>query len=350
MTRIHWFLCWLILLPMVASAQKGREYLTRPLPDNWMDNDAMFQQILPVEDHWWEVFEDATLDSLIDLAVEQNTDVLMALNRIEQARANLRIARSDYFPSLSLDGGWTRQQTSGNTGNGSPQGWNSYYDASVNLSWQVDVFGTIRMKVKAQKENFAASKEEYNATMVSLCAEVASAYFNLREMQQELDVLQRNAVSQQAVVKITEVRYSTGLVSKLDVAQAKSVYFSTLASIPATEAGVTRYINALAVLLGMYPQDVAAALSVPRALPDYMEPVGVGVPANLLLRRPDVRAAERKVGAQAALLGATKLDWLPSFFLNGSFGYASHDTRDFTKRNSMTWSIAPSMTWNLRRR
>ena len=105
MTRIHWFLCWLFLLPMVASAQKGREYLTRPLPDNWMDNDAMFQQILPVEDHWWEVFEDATLDSLIDLAVEQNTDVLMALNRIEQARANLRIARSDYFPSLSLDGG-----------------------------------------------------------------------------------------------------------------------------------------------------------------------------------------------------------------------------------------------------
>ena len=347
MTRIHWFLCWLFLLPMVASAQKGREYLTRPLPDNWMDNDAMFQQILPVEDHWWEVFEDATLDSLIDLAVEQNTDVLMALNRIEQARANLRIARSDYFPSLSLDGGWTRQQTSGNTGNGSPQGWNSYYDASVNLSWQVDVFGTIRMKVKAQKENFAASKEEYNATMVSLCAEVASAYFNLREMQQELDVLQRNAVSQQAVVKITEVRYSTGLVSKLDVAQAKSVYFSTLASIPATEASVIRYINALAVLLGMYPQDVAAALSVPRALPDYMEPIGVGVPANLLLRRPDVRAAERKVGAQAALLGATKLDWLPSFFLNGSFGYASHDTRDLTKRNSMTWSIAPSMTWNL---
>lgn len=96
--------------------------------------------------------------------------------------------------------------------------------------------------------------------MVSLCAEVASAYFNLREAQQELSVLQRNALSQKAVVDITEVRYNTGLASKLDVAQAKSVYYSTLASIPATESGIIQYMNALAVLLGLYPQDVTAAL------------------------------------------------------------------------------------------
>ena len=346
MTRIRLVLC-MLLLSLEIKAQHSNEYLNRPLPDNWMENDAMFQQILPVEDHWWKVFGDATLDSLIDLAVEQNPDVLMAINRMEMAKANLRIARSGYFPSFTLEGGWTRQQTSGNTGSGAPQGWGNQFQGMVNMSWQVDVFGTIRMKVKAQKESFAASREEYNATMVSLCAEVASAYFNLREMQQELDVLRRNAVSQEAVVKITEVRYNTGLVSKLDVAQAKSVYYSTLASIPSTEASVIQYINALAVLLGLYPQDVADALSLPRPLPDYMEPIGVGVPGMLLLRRPDVRAAERQVHAQAALLGATKLDWLPTFFLNGSIGYASNELRDFTKRNSMMWSIAPSISWNL---
>ena len=142
------------------------------------------------------------------------------------------------------------------------------------MSWQVDVFGSIRQRVKAQKENFAASREEYNATMVSLCAEVASAYFNLREAQQELSVLQRNALSQKAVVDITEVRYNTGLASKLDVAQAKSVYYSTLASIPATESGIIQYMNALAVLLGLYPQDVTAALETGKPLPDYIEPVG----------------------------------------------------------------------------
>ena len=346
MTRIRLVLC-MLLLSLEINAQHSNEYLNRPLPDNWMENDAMFQQILPVEDHWWKVFGDATLDSLIDLAVEQNPDVLMAINRMEMAKANLRIARSGYFPSFTLEGGWTRQQTSGNTGNGMPQGWNNNFQGTVNMSWQVDVFGTIRLKVKAQKDLFAASREEYNATMVSLCAEVASAYFHLREMQQELDVLRRNAVSQEAVVKITEVRYNTGLVSKLDVAQAKSVYYSTLASIPSTEASVIQYIHSLAVLLGLYPQDVSDALSVPGPLPDYMEPVGVGVPGMLLLRRPDVRAAEKQVHSQAALLGASKLDWLPTFFLNGTFGYASDELRNFTQRNSMVWSIAPSMSWNL---
>ena len=347
MTRVRLVFCMLLFLPFGGYAQEGQKYLERPLPDGWQEKDILFQQVLPVDDQWWKVFEDATLDSLISLAMEQNPSVLMAINRIDQAKAQWRISQSDFYPSLSFNGGWNRQQTSGNLGTGSPQAWTGYYSASVQMSWQLDVFGVIREKAKAQKELYAASKEEYNATMVSLCAEVASAYFNLREVQQELDVLRRNAVSQEAVVKITESRYKTGLVSKLDVAQAKSVYYSTLASIPTTEANVIQYLNTLAVLLGLYPQDVTDALSDTKPLPDYMEPVGVGVPGELLLRRPDVRGAERQVNAQAALLGASKRDWLPEFFLNGSFGYASDDLKDVGKKGSMTWSIAPSMTWNL---
>ena len=347
MTRVRLVFCMLLFLPLGMYAQEVQKYLERPLPDEWQEKDMLFQQVLPVDDQWWKVFEDATLDSLIHLAMEQNPSVLMAINRIDQAKAQWRISQSDFYPSLTFNGGWTRQQTSGNLGTGSPQAWTGYYSASVQMSWQLDVFGVIRQKAKAQKELYAASKEEYNATMVSLCAEVASAYFNLREVQQELDVLRRNAVSQEAVVKITESRYKTGLVSKLDVAQAKSVYYSTLASIPTTEANVIQYLNTLAVLLGLYPQDVTDALSDTKPLPDYMEPVGVGVPGELLLRRPDVRGAERQVNAQAALLGASKRDWLPEFFLNGSFGYASDDLKDVGKKRSMTWSIAPSMTWNL---
>ena len=347
MTRVRLFFCMLLFLPFWGYAQQDGKYLERPLPDEWQKKDMLFQQVLPVDDQWWKVFEDTTLDSLINLAMEQNPSVLMAINRIDQAKAQWRISQSEFYPSLTFNGGWTRQQTSGNLGTGSPQAWTGYYSASVQMSWQLDVFGVIRQKAKAQKELYAASKEEYNATMVSLCAEVASAYFNLREVQQELDVLRRNAVSQEAVVKITESRYKTGLVSKLDVAQAKSVYYSTLASIPTTEANVIQYLNTLAVLLGLYPQDVTDALSDTKPLPDYMEPVGVGVPGELLLRRPDVRGAERQVNAQAALLGASKRDWLPEFFLNGSFGYASDDLKDVGKKGSMTWSIAPSMTWNL---
>ena len=347
MTRVRLFFCMLLFLPLWGYAQEVQKYLERPLPDGWQEKDMLFQQVLPVDDQWWKVFEDTTLDSLIHLAMEQNPSVLMAINRIDQAKAQWRISQSEFYPSLTFNGGWTRQQTSGNLGTGSPQAWTGYYSASVQMSWQLDVFGVIRQKAKAQKELYAASREEYNATMVSLCAEVASAYFNLREVQQELDVLRRNAVSQEAVVKITESRYKTGLVSKLDVAQAKSVYYSTLASIPTTEASVIQYLNTLAVLLGLYPQDVTEVLSIAKPLPDYMEPVGVGVPGELLLRRPDVRGAERQVNAQAALLGASKRDWLPEFFLNGSFGYASDDLKDVGKKRSMTWSIAPSMTWNL---
>ena len=347
MTRVRLVFYMLLCLPLAINAQQAEKYLGRPLPAEWQEKDTLFQQVLPVDDQWWKVFEDTTLDSLINLAIEQNPSVLMAINRIDQAKSQWRISQSDFYPSLTFNGGWNRQQTSGNLGAGNPQAWTGYYSASLQMSWQLDVFGIVRQKAKAQKELYAASKEEYNATMVSLCAEVASAYFNLREMQQEADVLRRNAASQEAVVKITEARYKTGLVSKLDVAQAKSVYYSTLASIPATEASIIQYLNTLAVLLGLYPQDIAESLSVSKPLPDYMEPVGVGVPGELLLRRPDVRSAERQMNAQAALLGASKRDWLPEFFLSGSFGYSSYDIKDMGKKGSMTWSIAPSMTWTL---
>lgn len=254
--------------------------------------------------------------------------------------------RGNFFPTIGLNAGWTRQQSSGNTSD-LPQSTQHYYDASLNMSWELDLFGSIRNRVKAQKESFAASKEEYTGTMISLCAQVASAYINLRELQQELAVVQKNCASQEAVLKITEVRYNTGLVSKLDVAQAKSVFFSTKASIPQIESGINQYITTLAILLGTYPQEVRPALTAPGTLPDYMEPIGVGLPADLLLRRPDIRSAERSVNAQAALVGASKSDWLPQVFLKGSVGYAAKDLKDLIHHKSMTYEIAPALSWTL---
>ena len=286
------------------------------------------------------------LDSLITAASTQNYSVLSALDRMAMAKANLRIERSNFFPSISVDGGWARQQTSGNVSQ-LPQSITRAYSASLNASWEIDVFGSIRQRVKAQRENFAASREEYTSVMISLCAQVASAYVNLRELQQELSVVTHNCNTQAAVLNITEVRYRTGLVSKLDVSQAKSVYYSTKASIPQLEAGINQYITTLAILLGTYPQHIRPILETSGKLPDYMEPVGMGIPADLLLRRPDIRQAERQVNAQAALLGASKSDWLPQVFLKGSVGYSSHDLKDLTKRSSMTFEIAPSLSWTL---
>lgn len=337
---------FLLFLSSVAFPQATSRYLDKPLPQGWEEDTQIFQQVLPVDDQWWKAFQDPVLDSLISVAVKQNYSVLTAIDRINMAKANLRMERGNFFPTIGLNAGWTRQQSSGNTSD-LPQSTQHYYDASLNMSWELDLFGSIRNRVKAQKENFAASKEEYTGTMISLCAQVASAYINLRELQQELAVVQKNCASQEAVLKITEVRYNTGLVSKLDVAQAKSVFFSTQASIPQIESGINQYITTLAILLGTYPQEVRPALTAPGTLPDYMEPIGVGLPADLLLRRPDIRSAERSVNAQAALVGASKSDWLPQVFLKGSVGYAAKDLKDLTHHKSMTYEIAPALSWTL---
>lgn len=337
---------FLLFLSSVAFPQATNRYLDKPLPQEWEEDAQIFQQVLPVDDQWWKAFQDPVLDSLISVAVKQNYSILTAIDRINMAKANLRMERGNFFPTIGLNAGWTRQQSSGNTSE-LPQSTQHYYDASLNMSWELDLFGSIRNRVKAQKENFAASKEEYTGTMVSLCAQVASAYINLRELQQELAVIQKNCASQEAVLKITEVRYNTGLVSKLDVAQAKSVFFSTKASIPQIESGINQYITTLAILLGTYPQEIRLTLESPGILPDYMEPIGVGLPADLLLRRPDIRSAERSVNAQAALVGASKSDWLPQIFLKGSLGYAAKDLKDLTHHKSMTYEIAPALSWTL---
>ncbi|WP_273162978.1 efflux transporter outer membrane subunit [Bacteroides fluxus] len=345
----------IVCLCPAAIAQKTDRYLEKPLPQGWgtglshaiPGEDNLFSgQIPPVDDQWWKAFNDPMLDSLIAVASTRNYSVLSAIDRMDMAKANLRIERGNFFPAVSLNGGWTRQQSSGNVSD-LPQSISGAYSASLNASWELDVFGSIRQRVKARRENFAASKEEYTSVMISLCAQLASAYINLRELQQELSVVANNCNTQAAVLSITETRYKTGLVSKLDVAQAKSVYYSTKASIPQLEAGINQYITALAILLGTYPQYVRPVLERAGKLPDYMEPVGMGIPADLLLRRPDIRQAGRQVNAQAALLGASKSDWLPQVFLKGSVGYSSRDMKDIAKRGSMTFEIAPSISWTL---
>ena len=288
---------------------------------------------------WREMFTDRELQSLIEAGLEQNTDLNVARLRVEAAEAALMTAKLSYLPSLGInaEGGGSRYD--GATA--------KTYNVGATASWELDIFGSIRQRVKAQRETFQASREEYISVQVSLCAQVASAYINLRELQQELQVVMHNCRTQEEVLNITEVRYNTGLVSKLDVAQAKSVYFSTKASVPQLESGISQYINSLAILLGTYPQEIRPTLERIGKLPDYMEPVGIGLPADLLLRRPDVRQAERLVNAQAALLGASKSDWLPQVFLKGSVGYAARDLKDLTRRKSMTFEIAPTLSWTL---
>ena len=328
-----------------VNAQTLQEDIIERMPESWPIDEELFNQYLPVENSWWKVFGDSLLDSLIDLAMQQNLDVEEALSRIEQARLGVVIQQGNLLPSIGVNGGWSRQQTSGNTGSNAQ--WSGQYNLNAQMSWEIDLFGGIRQQIKAKQGIYRASEEEYRGVMVSLCAQVATTYFNLRQYQQEREVLEHNCESQLAVVRLTEARYTSGLASRLDVAQAQQVYYTTLAQLPNMKANIEHTMNQLAVLLGQYPQDVVNSLEKPMPLPDYIEPVQVGIPAGLLLRRPDIRQAERQVETQAALLGAAKREWFPQFFLNGSIGYASTELNRLVRAGSVEWEIAPSMSWTL---
>ena len=329
------------------SILQGEAVIDRPLPDSWSDG-KFFNQTLPVDDEWWRNFNDPTLDSLISVACNSNYSVLTAMENIKKARAAWRVTQSNLMPQFDLGLGWQRAKTSGNIASTMyNEAWEGQFNTAVSMQWQADVFGTIYMRSKAQKKLFMATEEEYNAVMVSLIANVATTYFSLRQSLAEMWVLRENVASQLEILNITIARYDSGLASKLDVSQARSVYQSTIAQIPAMQATIDSYRNAMAVLLGTFPEELDGWLKEGYALPSYIAPIGVGIPAELLLRRPDLRAAERQVEANAALLGATRRDWFPQLLVSGSIGFASGEMKSLFRSRSLTWEIAPSIRWNI---
>lgn len=356
--RKVYILLFITLLPASkAMAQQGAEeggvplqgevMIAAPLPDSWNEG-KVFNQALPVDDTWWRNFNDPVLDSLIYVARNSNYSVFAAMENIKKARAAWRAAQGNLMPQFNLGIGWQRAKTSGNIASTMyNEAWEGEFSTAVSMQWQADVFGSIYMRSKAQKKLFMATEEEYNAVMVSLVANVATTYFSLRQSLAEMWVLRENVASQREILNITIARYDSGLASKLDVAQARSVYQSTLAQIPAMQATIDSYRNSLAVLLGTLPENLAGWLQEGYALPTYIAPIGTGIPAELLLRRPDLRAAERQVEANAALLGATRRDWFPQLLIGGSIGFSSGEMKTLFRSRSFTWEIAPSIKWNI---
>lgn len=338
----------LFLTPFAgAVAQQGEVFIDSALPEGWNNGDC-FDQTMPPDDEWWQNFEDPVLDSLILYASENSYSVLGAMENIRKARAAWNIARGKMLPTFDLGMGWQRAKTSGNIASTMyTEAWEGQFNAALSMQWQADVFGSIYMRSKAQKMLFMATEEEFRAVMVTLVANVATTYFSLCQSVEQLKVLRENVKSQHEIMEIVISRYNSGLASKLDVAQSRSVYYSTMAEIPAMQATIDGYRNKMAVLLGIYPQDLAGWPGEECSLPSYMEPIGVGVPAMLLRRRPDIRVAEKQVEANAAQLGATRRDWFPEVLLTGSIGFSSGEMKHLFRSKSLTWEIAPTIKWNI---
>lgn len=318
------------------------------VPSRWMYTSENFQP-LPTADKWWTLFGDSILDRLIAESETRNSDIIIAMRNIEVARQNLNIARSGYFPNIGLSAGWEKSRGSGfmtsRTSTGTTD--RSYFSGSVDMSWQIDLFGRVRAKSRQQKELLNVSRAEYAGMMVSVASEVASDYIQLRMSQAKLSLANEHIASQQHVLNIAKARHEAGLASKLDVAQAQTIYNSTLATVPVLESEIRAYINALALLTGVSPEVMNGILSEPMPMPDHHHIIATGVPAELLRRRPDILQAEYQLAASAAAVGIAKKDFLPTLTLNGSIGTAAHNAGDLFKGDSFTYSVAPTLSWTI---
>lgn len=339
--------CSCILWGVNAQTPDAVRETASEIPGRWLYVPEKVQN-LPPEDDWWKGFGDELLDSLISMAVDRNYDLSIALRRIEIARRGVQSAQSGYYPTVNLSAGWNAQRSSGAmTRNVGPAITSSYMTAGASASWEVDLFGRVTARVKQAKAGVSVSRADYAATMVTVCADVASAYIRLRMYQAELALTREHLAKQERVLNIVKARHEAGLVSELDEAQASTVYGSTKAQLPTILNGITGEINTIATLLGMFPAQAAVFLNPSGPMPAYEGEIRTVMPAELLRRRPDIVEAERTLAEQAAALGVSKKEFLPRLSIEGSVGFAAHDADELFKGHSMTYSVAPTLSWTL---
>jgi len=266
---------------------------------------------------WWEIFDDKALASLIDEALRNNYDVRAAGWRVEEARAEAGIAHSEFFPKVQAGGGWSRSRSSAFTSGSSAEPV-SLYDVNLGLSWELDLWGRIRRLDEAALARYLASEEARRGVMLSLVAEVATSYFELRRLDLQLEIAKRTATAFEETRDLFDRRLAAGAASALETASAEASLASTSANIPNLERQIAAQENQLSLLLGRYPGDVPRGAELnEQLLPPEIPP---GLPSELLERRPDVREAEEALVAANANVGVATADLFPTISLTGALG------------------------------
>ena len=348
--KMHKTIQLLLLFITVATLSSSAENKSQgdSIPGRWLYTGENFQPD-PAEDKWWTLFGDSILNNLIAESETNNSNIIVAMHNIEIARQNLNIARSQYFPQIGVSAAWNKTRSTGYAASRTSTGpvYDSQFSGTVDMSWQIDLFGRISAKAKQQKELLNASRAERDGMMVTVAAEIASNYLQLRATQAKLTLAQEHIQSQEHVLNIAKARHEAGLASKLDVAQAQTIYNSTMATIPMLEADSRAYIDAIALLTGVFPDQLLERLAKPRLMPSYNHIISTGIPMELVRRRPDILQAEYQLAASAAAVGIAKKDFLPTLTLEGSIGTAAHNAGDLFKNDSFTYSIAPTLSWTI---
>ena len=293
---------------------------------------------------WWAILNDPELESLMERAVKGNLDIKSAHARIREARALRGISRASLFPTLDAGGSAARYRSSENSGT---EKESKLYYAGFDAGWELDVFGGLRRSVEAAQADLEATREDLHDVMVSLLAEVALNYVEVRTCQARLAVTETNITSQEETYELNRSRYQAGIIDNLAVQQSLYNLENTRSKIPTLQTGLAAAKNRLAVLLGKKPGEVHQELAEKKPIPMLPVTVAVGVPAETLRNRPDIRLAERNLAAQTARIGMATADLYPKFRLMGTIGLESISTGDFLESASRTWGIGPGISWNI---
>lgn len=330
----------------------GPNYRRPPAPvaEQWIDtSNPHVKNDLQETVDWWTIFNDPALTELEQLAFRQNLNVRQAGFRVLEARAQRCIAVGNFFPQQQVAQGDFAQTTlSQNDANRSFLPTRNYpqWDLGFSLAWELDFWGQFRRAIESADDNLNASIEAYDYVLVTLMGDIATTYTQARTFEQELDYVRANVKIQKETLDIANARYKGGNTTQLDVEQAITNLAQTEAQVPQLETQRRQAYNQLCILLGIPPEDLEARLGkapIPVAPPD----VAVGIPAQLLQRRPDVRQQERLAAAQAAMIGIAEADFYPAISITGTLGYSAQQFSDLFRRSSFEGTVGPSFQWKI---
>jgi len=342
---------WLFLA-ILSGCMVGPNF-QRPqttLPAGWAGPTAESRPVTPAEEElarWWTLFNDPTLVSLVEQAVQSNLDLKQAEARIRQARAARGIVAAGIGPTVDATGTYQHSRAAGGA-NGKNEGFVSdQYQAGFDAGWEVDIFGGVRRAIEAADADLQAALETRRDVLVTLTAEVARNYIDLRVFQERIAIARQNLETQKHIAALTRIRFQGGFVGGLDVANADAQVATTAAQIPLLEASARQTIYSLSVLLGRDPAALVQELSPAAVIPLASPSIPLGVPSDLLRQRPDIRGAEAEIHAATARIGVATADLFPRFNISGSVGLRASDFSSWFDWASRIWSFGPAVSWNL---
>lgn len=337
------------LLAGCATPMLGPDYQEPEIrvPSSWSAQDV--GTAASAEDkkqlaQWWKQLQDSQLDWLVEQALNDSLDLKLAQARLRQARASRQVSEAGRYPSVTASAGANSVKNSDAV---APQPERTLYDAGFDATWEIDVFGATRRGVEAATADVAASQASRDNVRVSLIAEVARNYVELRSHQRRIAIARENLSSQSEALQITEWRYQSGLARASEVEQARTSREQTRAGIPDLEVALVAAENRIAVLLGRSPGELRSMLGDAKPLPEMPDSVATGIPADVLRQRPDLIASERKLAAETARVGQKLAQRYPSLTLSGSFGWQAYSLAALGGADTIARSLGGSLAATL---